>query len=240
MISLSTSKFKIGLSVLALGAAVLATADRTIYTSHYHINSPDFEVTNIIANESAPEWGGSSWAYYAGAGDTTNIDLSFGNLFNFISTPPQTSILIGLAHDLPNDAPGQQHVVLMMDNTAASLAQNIAWGTLFRNTDEDQLIAAIQLYTSGQPFPVIQPGIDFTNQFLGGDAQTGILDNLAQSHSAWFNTGDSFSVVAWSSGQVIGTGTSDITSEVVPTPEPASMAMLGIGAVALIRRRFKK
>lgn len=240
MISLRSSKIKFSFTALALTAAAFATADRTVWTSHYHINSPDFEVTNLIANESGDGWGGSSWAYDAGQGQTTNIDLSFSGLFNFINTPPTSSIMIGLAQDLPGDAPGQEHVVLLMDNTAASLAKDIAWGASFQNTDEDQLIAAIQLYTSGQDFPTIQPGIDFTNQFLGGDAMNGILDSDGQSHSAWFNTGDSFSVVAWSSGQIIGTGTSDITSAVVPTPEPASMAMLGIGAVALIRRRNKK
>jgi hypothetical protein len=122
----------------------------------------------------------------------------------------------------------------MMDDTAASLSANIAWGTLFRNTNEDALINDIQQATSGGSWDYITPFLNDVGAFASGDATTGILDNLAQPHSAWFATGGSFTVETWSNGQTIGSGMSTITA----VPEPASVGILSLGfGVMLLRRR---
>lgn len=152
------------------------------------------------------------------------------------SDPTTGALLLGITHDLPGDAPGQKHAVLFMDDYAASLAEHIAWGTLFRNTLEEGLISDIELATSGQDWPIIQPGLDGVSNFVNGDAKTGILQPDGTPQSTLFAPTGSFTVMSFSDGTVLGHG---VASEIQTTPEPASMAFLGFGALALIRRRKK-
>jgi hypothetical protein len=138
---------------------------------------------------------------------------------------------MGIVQDFPGDASGQKHVVLFMSDDAANLSNNIAWGTLFQNTLEDALIADIELATSGQDWPIIQPGLDAVSAFTNGDAMN--LGSESVPVSAWFATGGTFSVATWSDGTIIGSGFSEIT----PVPEPATMSLLSIGVLSLIRRK---
>lgn len=227
------------LSVLALAltaASAHATAVVASYQTSYTVTLDGGwpAVTNLMMLEKWPGGGSGTWAFTAaGDGQTTVLTNPFPS-----DTLPTSSLLIGLVQDLPNDPPGQQHVVLFMDDTAASLGANIAWGTLFRNTLEDNLAASIALATSGQDWPIIQPGLDAVSLFTDppdGDAVTGILDGLAQPHSAWFETGGTFSVMAWSDGTLIGTGTSEIT--VVPEPATAALMLGGLGLFGCVARR---
>lgn len=176
----------------------------------------------------------TTWSFSVDGSGTPGVDHTT-NITNPFPTDalPSSSLLIGITQDLENDAPGQMHVVLMMDDTAASLGANIAWGTLFRNTDEDQLIANIQLATSSQEWAVIQPGLNAVGAFAASDATDGILDHLAQPHSAWFATGGDFTVMDWSDGNIIGSGTSQITI----VPESATLPTLAVAGLHLLARR---
>lgn len=218
----------IALSSGSANAASVATQYRTSY--EVHIDPAWSDVTNIMMFED----GGTTWAFEAYPNNWNILENPFPKDF-----PNASSLLIGLTQDLPGDAPGQQHVVLMMDDTAAALAENVAWGTLFGNTLEDQLIAAIALATSGQDWPIIQPGLDAVSTFANGDATDGIRDGLAQPQSAWFATGGSFSVLTWSDGRRIGSGTSTITEVPVPEPTTATLLLSGLCALGTVARRVR-
>lgn len=154
---------------------------------------------------------------------------------------PRDALMIGLVQDLPGDAPGQEHVVLMMSTEAATAAKNIAWGTLFRNTLEAELITALHTDTSGLPFEEIQPEIDKLYTFAGGDARNGILGLAPQPIDAWFTLPGvgpgqvataGFTVMAFSDGQVLGDGTVSVSS-LTPVPEPGAAALLAAGLTVL-------
>lgn len=215
---------------VAPGAAHAVAVELQYLSSYNVMIDPEWSaVTNIVMFED----GGTTWAFEAYPGEVSVLNNPFPK-----NVPNERSLLIGITQDLPGDAEGQKHVVLLMDDTAASLAESIAWGTLFPNTLEDSLIAAIELATSGGDWEALQPAFDELSEFVSGDAETGILDGLAQPHSAWFTMGDNFSVLTWSDGTRIGWGTSTLT----PVPEPTTSAlllsgMLALGAVARRRTR---
>lgn len=215
-------------AALCAAAATLHVAHAdylTSYTVTLDIGKP---VTNIMMYEEGDGFGGATWAFTANGMGTTELVNPFPK-----SWFPTSSFLVGIVQGLPGDGtPEQKHAVLFMDDTAAQLSNHIAWGTLFRTTLEDQLIAAIELATSGQDWPIIQPGLDAMGAYVGGDAKTGILGPGGAVFSAWFAPGGTFSVMAFSDGAVIGTGTSTVAD--VPEPTVASGLLLG---TCLLRRR---
>jgi len=206
----------------------------TQYTTSYTFTlSPGFnDVTNIIMFENGDSYGGTTWRFdvydRGGSGCTSTLTNPFTSPALITS-----ALLLGITQDLPNDAPEQQHVVIFGNQTFAGAANGVDWRALFPNTDEDQLIADIQLATSGQDFATIQPGFDGISAFVNGDGSN--YGNTG--NSIYFNVGDPISVVAFSNGQIIGTGTS--SSDPV-APEPGSLAMaagVGFAAALVIRRR---
>jgi hypothetical protein len=124
---------------------------------------------------------------------------------------------------LPGDAPGQEHLVVFTNDTFASNAVSIDFGALFPNTDETALINDLMTETN--------PGDIFN--FAGGDALSG------PNGSIYFEPGDSFTAVAFSDGQIIGTGTSSFTA---PAPEPFTLSLFGAGLAGLgaARRRSSR
>lgn len=218
------------LAALCAVAATFSVAQAdyvTSYTVTLDIGQP---VTNIMLCEEGNGFGSMTWAFSASGDGTTELVNPFPT-----TEPVASSFLVGIVQDLPGDgSPDQKHAVLFMDDTAAQLSNNIAWGTLFRTTLEDQLIAAIELATSGQDWPIIQPGLDAVNAFTQGDAKNGILGPGGAVFSAWFATGGTFSVLAFSDGTVIGTGSSAVTF----VPEPGALGGLLLGTYMLRRRRI--
>ncbi len=217
-------------AAVCLGHAGLASAD---FNTSYTIDlsggiTGGRNITNIMLAEESAFQGSLTWAFGADGMGVTTIENPFPTMH-----PTERSLLLGIVQDLPGDAPGQKHMVLMMDPLAATLSEHIAWGTLFRNTLEDQLIADIELATSGQDFSIIQPGLDGIGRFTGGNARDGILDPIGNTVSAYFTTGGAFTVVSWSDGTILGTG----TSTVIAIPEPANVGLMGVAMLAMARRR---
>ena len=155
------------------------------------------------------------------------------------TVPMQQSLLLGIVRDLPFDAPGQEHLVLMMDPVAASNAANIAWGTIFTSTLEEDLLAAVRLVSTNFDFqdPTVLAALDFVFDFGRNIAPQANLGPNGLPGSAWFATGGAFTVMAWSDAQVIGSGFGEVT---VAVPEPGSWALMGAGLGVLVyvaRRR---
>lgn len=223
----------LGLLVVA-ALAVSNNAVRADYQTSYTANlslGPGDNVSNIMLLERAEGFGSLTWAFSIPRDGESTIT----NPFTF-QTPIQQALLLGIVTGLPFDGtPEQKHIVMFMDPTAAQLSNHIAWGTLFRNTQEEDLIAAIELATSGQDWPIIQPGLDFVSAFGAGDADTGILGPGGVPHTAWLNNPGPLSVMTFSDGEIVGFGEAHITF----VPEPATLSMLALGGLvfAQIRRR---
>lgn len=238
------SRNSIRSSLVAIAIGALSAHGSAYFAYHYAMSFPSdsasFTIDNwfVLERSSTFSYGfrfpeGYGDAISAPAGGSLNTESLYPG---YVESPASNALIIGLTHDLPGDAPGQEHIVLGMDSGAAGYAENIAWGTLFRNTLEDDLIYDLHHYVDPDQ-SVTQSALDGLVGYAFGDAQTGILDQNGNSVSAWFDpNGGQFKIETFSTGQIVGSGIATQV-EINPTPEPASLAMLGVGAFALVRRR---
>ncbi len=225
-------RYLLGLSVVALSLTSQAMAAVEISTavpagSSYTISLPNYAVTDIaIANLGAPftTFGiGNGAPFAAGTPGPTTISETYLTAAQFgqpgFVYQPGSTFLLGVASNLPNDAPGQEHLVLFTNDAFAQSAQSIAFGTLFPNTNETTLINDLLTNNIG--------GDLFG--FAGGDAISGPNGSIA------FTPGDTFTAIAFSNGQIIGSGTSTFTTGI---PEPATMTLfaVAIGGIGISRR----
>lgn len=217
-------------AALALSSSAVRADYQTSYTANLKLGQGD-DITNIMLLERGDGFGSATWAFSIPRDGTSTITNPFAS-----PDPIHQALLLGIVTGLPFDGtPEQKHIVMFMDPTAAQLATHIAWGTLFRNTLEEDLIAAIELATSGQDWPIIQPGLDFVGEFANGDAENGILGPGGVPHTAWLNNPGPLTVMTFSDGEVVGFGDAQITF----VPEPATLAIMGLGGLlfARVRRR---
>lgn len=225
-------------TALALATVLAAASQATFYNNTYTFNfsgSANYTVSRFYILESREA---SDYSYnYGFRLPSSTIASPFGGQIsdytNVLTAPATSALIIAETDALPGDAPGQKHILLGMSSDAASYAANIAWGTLFRNTLEEDVISGLDNYVDPDQ-TVASNALQTLVDFAQGDAKTGILDNLAQPHSAWFTPGTNFSLMTWSSGQVVGTG---VSVQQAATPEPATLACLGLGALGLLKRR---
>jgi hypothetical protein len=209
------------------------------YQYHYAFNfsgDANYTISNvyILEDRVAPDY---SYSYgFRLPGDQLSAPSggTVSDYANILTAPATQTLILAVTSAMPGDATGQQHVLIGMDNTAASYAANIAWGTLFRNTLEDDIIYDLNNFVNPDQ-SVTDSALQGLVNFAFGDATTGILDNLAQSQSAWFtpSQNSSFTLMTWSNGTVVGSGMTTFQS----TPEPAPIAALGLGMVALLASR---
>lgn len=220
------------LALLVAGLAVMPAAPVAAATScvvtpgsvDYVISNLTYQVDNIIRFNEGACSGGRGGTYTAPA---TSSPYSLANVF--YPDGHDWLFLLGTATDLAGDPPGQKHVVVFGGTQWAASAQNIAFGTLFPTTLESNLIAALEDAASGNG---VQSSYDYIDNFWNGDAQNAGLK---------FAPGDSFSIMAFSTGQNIGSGSTTFTPA-GGVPEPASWTLLigGFGMLGTALRRRQR
>ncbi len=223
----------IALAGAALGSSAHATAigPPSAFYINYDITLPAYPVSDMVLFEQGapnPNPNGYGITFggccdYAGVGTTVITDP-------FVKTNPIISnFILGVASHLAGDPAGQQHLVVFTNDSFAAGAQGVDFGTLFPNTNETTLINDLttNLDQAAVGDTVYNQAINDLFTFAAGDAKNAGIG---------FGSASSFSAVAFSSGQTIGTGLS-FTSP-APEPETWALLMLGIGLIgAAVRAR---
>lgn len=210
----------LGLATLlpqAASAAVSVCGSGTPYLLNYSFDM-QHEVTAIAKyNAYLPDCGtGIANSDTAPAGTSLLTDVFAKR------DPVGRTLLFGVASDLAGDPEGQQHLVLFTNKAWATSANGIAFGTLFPTVNEASLIDALLGLANGTG-----TGDDYGKLFSFADASGDPL--FSPNGDAAFMFGDDFTAIAFSDGQIIGSGRSFLTPEVAPVPEPAAWAMMIVG-----------
>lgn len=152
---------------------------------------------------------------------------------------PSGLFIMGLYTETEQDPmPGQDHLVLFMNQHAGALSTGVPFETLFPSIQEDTLIQDLHTISSG----TFNPSQDFFNFIF--NASHNIPDGGSQSgtSSAWIqpaasNTPSPGVIEMFSNGQVIGDFSATVQAQAVP--EPCSLAVIGLGLAGLVAKRKK-
>ena len=174
--------------------------------------------------------------------DILSVTQDFGpSLTPILSESLLFGIIQGLPQDLLDNNADQKHLVLFLDPLSAQNIQNIAFGTTFPTTNEDQLISAIEqvhrndLSDSDKVFyyeNFIYPFYDAARHARAGMSGT--------ERSIWFAPGD-FAIMFYSDGDIVGSGVNTaVSTAAVPEPSTALLGLLGVAGIAFRRIRNQR
>ena len=228
-------------AIALVGWAGVASAANP-YKLSFTTTMNEYEVNPAVLLESAvgTVGFGQTWPFTIPPGTSTLTDP-------FDKTEPMQGLFImGLSNLVPTgvETTGDEpwHLVLFTNNAFAAAAEGQSFESLFPNTSEATLIAdLLEAYAVGS-----NPTDERLNQ-AGGDVDAfanflGDSDGInGPQGSIAFGANQLYSVIAFSTGQIIGTGFTS-TEDVAPpteTPEPLSLALLasGLAGLVAVRRR---
>lgn len=231
-------------SLLSVGLLTMATLASVSHAQTFYVptytatNNNQNPITDMVLLWQDPQGGGLGLLSVTPEPGINIPGLGQTTTFQDLPKPrvPSGLFVMGLYKEtIGEPSPGQEHVVLFMNSYAASLTKDIAWGTVFRNTLEDNLIADLHAVSATNDSHAVG---DIFN-FAGGDSMhIPDITSPTGDTTAWIapppnGTAAQGKIMMWSTGQEIGT----FSASAVATPEPASLAVLAVGALALMRRK---
>lgn len=224
-------------AVLIFAVLMQARAQSYWYQTSYTINLTEpSSVTNLLVQESPTgccaarmNYLGASMGIASGSQSTVLVNP----FYNTSGTPATITVGIGIVENLPGDTvAGTQHIVFLMSGAAAEVALGADWTSVLPDQDESQLITEVQLATSGgsgwgNSFATLDPGLIYVTNFLTGLAAPQGLLGLGSTFTTPFfavpapgAAPDACQVVAFSTGQVIGTCSVSQTAILVSSGPP--------------------
>ena len=230
--------FATALSCATLSVASAASAAEAFapFYANYDVLASQYDVKDIAIFEFNE--GGSSVtnSFFVPADSETLITNPFVE-----NSPVTGAFLLGVTSNLASDdgTADQSHLVVFSNDKFASSAQDIAFGTLFPNTNETSIINALEVIGQDPPGGDVNSAENTLGNFQFGDAEN------SPNGSVTFQLGDPFQEVAFSGGQIIGNGVSFATPAPVAisaAPEPSTWLLMfaGIGGIGLMLRRAQK
>jgi len=239
-------------------AAVGARADFLVTSYTFDLTDFPSAITNLVA----AEYDGSNLCCpnrmsflspSSGIAAASLVTMLENPFWKDPSAPVTFALLMGIVQDLPGDAPGQKHLVFGVDPAVSAALNGLAWAALFPELLEEEVIANLELATSGglgwgAAFDTLAPGLFAIDSFARDLRVNGYAGSTEPSVIyPWFAmpspdaSATSFDLVAFSTGQIVGSGTALQTtlSFGTPVPEPATtllVAMAGLLGLAFRRR----